>query len=147
MTQPARPGTRPAPAPAAPVTGATPGGPRPVSVADSVDEMRTWFSQLERAVSAYNALNDAFLTATGQLPEGTRARGLPVFEFPATLNGRDSVKCALDLKKIPADQLPTVLPPLIVVAAGEVIESLNEIGAGVDVLSDHLKRVFAAPAG
>lgn len=98
---------------------------RPVEVI--MEELEGWWRELRRAVAGYNHAAGALGTVRGQVAEGARARGLPILTFPATVTGRDQETVAVDLKRIPADQIEYVLIPLVNVFTTTMGEALGEI--------------------
>ncbi len=113
-------------------------------VGTMITEMEVWFAQLKRTAAAYNSLYQSLLSAQNQTPEGERKKGLPVFEFSAALEGRESrepVKCVVDLKKINPAHVAHVLIPMINSQAGDLSEAVEEIAARVDVLRPLLAAI------
>ncbi len=112
------------------------------------EEMDGWFQKLKRDLSAFNALNLAFLTASGQLPPGERARGMPIFEFKAPgPDGREPITCVLDLKKINPQYVQHVLIPLVNTVAADMLESVAEVGSRVQMLMPKLQAMVAPQQG
>ena len=102
-----------------------------------VSEMSAWFKQLQRSVAAYNVLYLGLQSAQGDTPEGERKKGLPIFEFPAAIEGaegREAVKCAIDLKEVDPAYLAHVLVPLINAQASKLLESVEEVETRVQML-------------
>lgn len=98
---------------------------RPRDTATIIDSLRDNVVLLERALAGYHALGYSLQTHHGQLPEGDNGRGLPVFTFAATANGRDSVPVCVDLKKIAPEHVHYVLGPLIHAQGLQGLEALS----------------------
>ena len=114
-----------------------------------LSELDAWFLSLKRSTAAYNSLHASFMSATGQLPEGERKKGLPVFEFTAALEGKESrepVKCVVDLKKVNPEYLGHVMIPLINSQAVDLIEAAEEIKAHVENLIPLLRLITGQTA-
>lgn len=128
--------TVPAPAAAPVPTRAKQRDPR-ADVGVIISEMSAWFKQLQRATAAYNALYLGLQAAQDQTPEGERKKGLPIFEFPAAIEGaegREPIKCVIDLKEVDPAYLAHVLVPLINAQGGKLLESVEEIEERVQML-------------
>jgi len=115
----------------------------PEQIALLTQQLDDWFLALRRAMAAYNALSTAYLSATGELPEGERRRGLPLFEFNASLDGREAIRCAIDLKKIDPAYLSHVMVPMIGSTGKDLLEAVEEIGSRVNKLRPLLHEVVA----
>jgi hypothetical protein len=130
--------------------GKTPPRPRQVQrkrargVGDILDSMKDNFLGLERGIAGYNALSSSLQTLTGNLPEGERERGLPIFAFKATTNGRDAIDVCADLKQIPKEYVPYVLGPLIHAQGRQAQSALAALCKDVNDLAKILDRALAA---
>lgn len=114
------------------------------NVGDILDSIRDNFLSLERGIAGYNALSASLNTLTGNLPEGERERGLPIFAFKATTNGRDSIDVCADLKLIHPDHVQYVLGPLIHAQGRQAQLSLAAMVQDVQDLAKILDRALAA---
>lgn len=157
--------TRPAPAarqpriapPPAAVPDEPEDGPPPrptqgddVPIPALMQELDGWTLELKRAYAAYEALHTSLLSFKGLLPEGVRAKGLPIFEFTAPgPDGREPVKCVVDLKHIDPQFVEHVLVPIINVQAGRMIEAVEELSLRAAALVPRLRHRlgYVDPAG
>lgn len=113
-----------------------------IDVGTACREILDECQQLARSVAAYTALDRALRTETGQLDGAERPSGMPIFEFPATLDGRDSIKCCVDVRKVPRNYVQHVLVPLMHVPAGEILEALDRITQLVDAIKPPLQQLL-----
>lgn len=94
----------------------------------ALGELDDWYLQLRRSYAGFAKLRQALLVAQGQVPEGERVGGLPVFEFPASMPGSGGVvKIAADLGKVNPEHVGHVLIPLMNAQAAELLEAVGEI--------------------
>lgn len=114
------------------------------TVPDLVVEMDDWFTQLKRAVAGYNSLHQSLLSFQGQIPEGDRKKGLPVFKFPASVDGRTTIEVVADLKHVDPAYVPHVMVPLINAQGSHMMEALDEIAERVGMLQELVGSMFAS---
>lgn len=137
MSRPTQPVQQPAP----PRAKARP------DVQDIMQEADDWWLQLRRVLAGYKRLHGALLTFQNAASPEERRVGLPIFEFPATATGRDTVKVVVDLQKhVEAQHVPHVLIPMINSLGAQVQESLDELRLRIDLLEKTFAGV-AQPAG
>jgi hypothetical protein len=115
---------------------------REPGVPELVLEMKDWFVQLERSVAGYNALHLALLSFQGKIPEGERRKGLPIFSFKSSIDGRTPVEVNVDLKKVHPDYVPHVLVPIINAQAAATMEALDEMDTRLQMLRQLLGQVL-----
>lgn len=100
-------------------------------LATLLEELEGWYKMFQRRMAAFNTLNLSYLSAAGNVPEGERKKGLPVFEFKATLDGRTTIDCVVDLKEVNPKHISHVMIPLINAQVGCLYESIEEIEARI----------------
>lgn len=110
---------------------------------DLLANMDDNFLMLRRAIAGYSALSAALRSLRGDLPEGERRRGLPVFTFSATADGRDAVQCVVDLKKIRPEYVEFVLGPLIHAQGEMAREAAAHLANDLGELAQSLERSLA----
>jgi hypothetical protein len=96
-------------------------------VFDLIEEMYAWLVALRRAGAGYRSLHGSLMSLSGQPAEVERRRWLPLFKFPASLNGRESIECVADLKKVDPQHVQHVLNPLIHSQAMDMVEAVEEL--------------------
>lgn len=151
MADPNAPATRPRRAPAAsqsqaeaPIRKATGPATGP-TVYQLIGELKDWFHNMARSFASFSALNGALTTARGQkAADGERVRGMPIFEFKATVDGTDSIGCALDLAKVRPEYQEHVLIPLAEMTAQELLESIEEIEERIALIKPQLIAMTGA---
>ncbi len=114
-------------------------------------EFQDWLKQFERNFAAFNSLQrslNSFLRpiepGERQQP-GERRKGLPVLRFPASANGREAIECVLDVSKVNPEHVQHVLVPLINLAAGEMLEAMEEVAARFAMLRPLLLNAAGMP--
>ncbi len=115
-----------------------------------ISEADAWWTLLKRTTAGYDTLLGSLNAATGNTPPGERKKGMPIFEYSATLVGKDSrepIKCAVDLKHVPKQYIPHVLVPILNTQAVQILESLNEIQARLDILKPLLEGMTGGHTG
>lgn len=134
--------------PAPPDQGAPPLDPpipQSATVQDALAACQESFREFVRAAAAFSSLDRAYRTAYDQLEAGERQAGLPIFEWPATADGRDHNTVSVDIKRVRPDMVPNVMLPLIDVCARECIAALDELGQNlVQARQVMLPRLLAA---
>lgn len=115
------------------------------SVQQLMHELKDWFTTMARALASYSALNGALKVARGHKPaEGERVRGMPIFEFPATVDGTDSIKCSLDLERVRKDWQEHVILPLATLSAQDLLDAVEEIEARIVMVKPLLVAMTGA---
>lgn len=94
---------------------------------DLIAELREWLMALERAGAGFRSMHLSLASVQGQVPEGERKKGLPIFTFPASVNGRDMIDCVADLKKVDPQYISHVLVPLINSQAIDMVDAVDEL--------------------
>lgn len=116
--------------------------PEAPDVAVLVKELEGWFVEMKRNLAAFSSLNESLQSHQGGLPEGERKKGLPVFEFPAPgADGRESIRCVIDLKNIDPRYVPHVLVPMINATAGDLLEAVQEVHVRAETLMPVLQAM------
>lgn len=112
------------------------------SVPELVVEMDDWMTAFKRAVAGYNTLNLSYQSFLGKIPDGERKKGLPIFKFTSTIDGRTPIEVVADLKKVDPAYLQHVLVPLINAQGVDMLEALDEVEARVEVLRKHISAMM-----
>lgn len=103
---------------------------------DVVQEYRDWWLVFERALAGHVHLKAALETftasQTGKSAEsaadhGGRRKGLPLFTFPASPDGRTKVDVVANVAHVNPEHVPHVLIPLINMFQLQVVEALGEL--------------------
>lgn len=110
-----------------------------------IKDLEGWLLQVKRDLAGFMTLRGALDGATGQTPPGVRKKGLPVFEYKGTLDGRDIVLLTADLKRVPPAYLKHVLVPLINATASSLSESAEELARHADALHKTVLQLLAPP--
>jgi hypothetical protein len=94
------------------------------TIGQMFDSMREQFIMAERELAAFSTLSAAYRGHTGEIAQGERKHGLPIFSYNATLDGVHVVPVVSDLKLVQDQYVTHVLVPLIRMhaagAAGQV---------------------------
>ena len=122
---------------------------RPLS--DSIQEARDWWLQFERCLAGYDHLSKALASftaeTTGQpVQDQERRKGLPLFTFPASADGRTKIDVVANLADVDPQYVPHVLIPLINMFRARMTEALEEVMLRVEELQKLLVPPQAAPA-
>ena len=112
-----------------------------LGISEMVSDIVSWFGMLQRSAAAHDSLTASLMSAQGQMPVGERVKGLPVFEFTASL-GSQAIKCAVDLKKVDPQYIAHVLVPIINAQATDMLESAVEVQNKMTRLVDALKNLL-----
>jgi hypothetical protein len=116
-----------------------------VSMEEFIEQLEINFLDLRRAFAGYSSLAGAYATLMNELQPGQRAKGMPIFEHKATVNGRDSVVVVTDLKSIPQEYLAGVLGPLIHLHGSELAAAVNAMSNIIANMKEMIS--VAIPAG
>lgn len=117
-----------------------------IGITDLATEMKDWFIAFERSVAGYNSLHLSLLSFNGQIPEGERKKGLPIFTHPASVDGVNTIEVVTDLKFVDPQYVQHVLVPMINAHANVMMEALEEIGIRVDTLQKLLNKLLTPPS-
>jgi hypothetical protein len=92
-----------------------------------VNEMTASFVTLQQVLAAFVSLDLSYRSFVRDLKPGERGKGLPIFRFPATLNGIDQIEAVVDLKHVDPSYVGHVLVPLINAQTTKLMEAVDDI--------------------
>lgn len=111
------------------------------TIPELVLEMKDWFQTLERSVAGYNSLQMSLLSFKGEIPDGERKKGLPIFTFQASVDGHNAIDVVIDMKHADPEYVPHVLIPMINMQSNDLLDAVNEIETRVKMLQQLLETM------
>lgn len=99
----------------------------PTDISGRLEAVKEETIMLERALAGYTHLSETLRQLQQGVPEGQRAKGLPIFNYKASSNGVNAVDVCADLRNIDPNYVPHVLSPLCAMHAQEMYGSLRRM--------------------
>jgi len=94
---------------------------------DILDNMTDDLFKMERSLAGYNYLSGALNTINDTLPDGERAKGLPIFHYKASVDGVKMIDVVSDLKEIDPSYLNYILAPMCDAHGKTMLASIDSL--------------------
>lgn len=100
---------------------------------------------LSNQLAALMSLDGAYRSHIGELKDGERKKGLPIFEMMASLDGVEAVQVVLDLKHVHPAHIQHVLVPLINAQAVGLRQTIADMLHAGAKAAEALEMMLAPP--